>query len=92
MKLTKKNIGDLVWIKWRDHSSTSGWREKSGLEKDSPVTIVTIGIYNGKTKHEEITYSSLDLNQSTVGMVFWILKPDIIEVRVILKKKEVAKL
>ena len=92
MKLSKKNIGDLVWVKWRDHSSSSAWKAKDELTTSGPVTIGTFGIYYGKTKHEEIIFASRDLYQDSVNETMWILKPDIVYVKVILRSKEVAKL
>ena len=92
MKLTKKNIGDLVLIKWRDHSSCAKWRKKSNILKDETLYEATIGIYHGNSEYENVVYSTYELGSETVGQVFWILRTDIVYVKVILKKKEVAKL
>ena len=92
MKLTKKNIGDLVWIKWRDHSSCSKWRQKSNILKDETLHEATIGIYHGNSEYENVVYSTYELGSETVGQIFWILRTDIVYVKVILRSKEVAKL
>ena len=92
MKLTRKNIGDLVWIKWRDHSSSSKWRSKHGLADDSVFMPATFGIYHGNSKYESIVHATYDLDGDTVSETVWILRTDIVEVKVILKAKQVTKL
>lgn len=92
MKLTKKNIGDLVWIKWRDHSSSAKWRSRSGLTDDEVFAPATFGIYHGNSKYESVVHATYDTDGDTVSETVWILRTDIVAVKIILRSKEIAKL
>lgn len=92
MKLTKKNIGDLVWVRWQDHSSSSESRPRLGLLDDDPVILETFGLYRGDTKTESVLYATYDADGDRSSESVWIIRKDIKDVKLILKKIEVAKL